>query len=86
MTLPGKKSIKPPMAPQKQRRMVTSQMQQMITTEKLFSWKHNAVKYLYNTLTACVSNAKCSWLQHEHKRKYIYANENFLKNKGRYYD
>ncbi len=33
-----------------------------------------------------MSNVICHWLQHEHKRKYTYVNEDFLKTKGRYYD
>ncbi len=39
-------SVEPPTAPQKQRRMVTSQMGLMITTKLQFSWEHNAVEYL----------------------------------------
>jgi hypothetical protein len=43
---PNVNSVEPPMAPQKQRRMVTSQMQLIITTNWQFLWKQNAVKYL----------------------------------------
>jgi hypothetical protein len=43
-------SVEPPLAPQKQRRMITSQMRLMITIKRQFSWKQNEVKYLYNTL------------------------------------
>jgi hypothetical protein len=47
-------SVEPPMAPQKQRRTV------MMITKQQFSWKHNAVKYLYNTLTN--PHVKCQML------------------------
>jgi hypothetical protein len=42
----------------------------MITTNWQFSWKDNALKYLQDTL----NNPR------------VKLNENFLKNKGRYYD
>ncbi len=53
-------SVEPPMAPQKQRKTVTSQMQLMITTKRQLSWKPKAVEYQFDTLTnPCV---KCQVL------------------------
>ncbi len=65
---PNVNSVEPPLALQKQRRTVTSQMQLMITTNWQFSWKHNAAKYLWPTR---MSNAKWLWLQHKHMSKYM---------------
>jgi hypothetical protein len=39
------------MAPPKQRIMITSQMQLIITTKRQFFVKANSIKYLYDTLT-----------------------------------
>jgi hypothetical protein len=74
------------MAPQKQRKTVTSQTQLMITTKRQFSWKHNAVEYLLNTLTNLHVKCQVLVIQHEHECKYMHIYENFLKSKGRYYN
>ncbi len=55
----------------KQRLMVTVQTQLMITTNWAFSWKHNAVEYLKDTLTNPRVNAKYLWFQHKHMCKYM---------------
>ncbi len=48
-----------------------SQTRLMITTSWQFSWKHNTVEYLWDTVTNPHVNAKGLWLQHEHMRKYM---------------
>ncbi len=76
-------SVKPPLAPQKQGIKTTSQTQLMITTKRQYFMKAeiNSQLSLIHWPT-CMSNAKC----HKHKCKYTQINEDFLKNKGRYYD
>ncbi len=70
--LPNVNRVEPSMALQKQRRTVTSQTWLMITTNWQFSWKHNAVKYLwYSDQPVCQMPTKGMWLHHKHVRKYM---------------
>jgi hypothetical protein len=75
-------SVEPPLAPRKQRIKTTPQTWLMITTERQYFMKaeKNSQLSLIHWPTR-VSNAKC----HKHKHKYTQINEDFLKNKGRYY-
>ncbi len=63
-------SVEPSTAPQKQRKMVTSQMRLMITNKRQFSWSSI---YRIHWPTPML-NAKCSWLQHNHKCQ-VYAHK-----------
>ncbi len=76
-------SVEPPLAPQNQMIKTTSQTQLMITTERQYfikAEKNSQLSWIH--WPTRMSNAKC----HKHKRKYTQINEDFLKNKGRYYD
>ncbi len=79
-------SVEPPIAPQKQRKTVTSQMWLITTTKSSFHKSKTKLSIYMIHWPTRVSNAKGLWLEHEHKHKYMHTNENFLKDKGRCYD